>query len=42
VQRMSHAVCTGSFGVAFAKCLWPLVKEVEHTVRLTDPARAGI
>jgi len=25
VQCMPHAVCAGSFGAAFTKCLWPLV-----------------
>jgi len=25
VQCMLHAMCAGSFGEAFAKCLWPLV-----------------
>jgi len=25
VQCTLHTVCTGSFGAAFAKCLWPLV-----------------
>jgi len=27
VQCMLCAVCVGSFGAAFAKCLWPLVKK---------------
>jgi len=26
-------MCVGSFGTAFAKCLWPLVMDLDHCVQ---------
>jgi len=35
VQCMPRAVCAGSLGAAFAKCLWPLVlRDVKGTYKL--------
>jgi len=30
VQCTPRAVCAGSFGAAFARCLWPLVYILHH------------